>query len=55
MTQDFYAVGDMFSTTIVAKDCWVCFTDAPSLYSVQEARRLLDAIADDLIREKLNA
>jgi len=32
----------------------VVFKDQPSLESIQEARRLLDRITDDMIREKLN-
>jgi hypothetical protein len=32
----------------------VVFKDQPSLESIQEVRRLLDRITDEMIREKLN-
>jgi hypothetical protein len=39
--------------TIVANGVWICFAKQPSLTDVEEARRLLDQLTDELIKEKL--
>jgi hypothetical protein len=40
---------------IMAKGVWVCFENEPSLETVKEARRLLDQLTDELIKESLDA
>ena len=44
---------DIFELALVGKRCWICFTDSPDLDSIQEARKLLDRLADDLILQEL--
>jgi hypothetical protein len=44
---------DIFELALVSKRCWICFTDSPNLESIQEARKLLDRLTDDLVRDQL--
>jgi len=39
--------------TIVANGVWICFARQPSLRDVEEARKLLDQLTDELIKEGL--
>lgn len=39
--------------TIVANGVWICFTRQPTLSDVEEARKLLDQLTDELIKESL--
>lgn len=39
--------------TIVANGVWICFAKQPSLDDVREARKLLDQLTDELIKENL--
>jgi len=39
--------------TIVANGVWICFAKQPSLRDVEEARKLLDQLTDELIKEGL--
>jgi hypothetical protein len=39
--------------TIVANGVWICFAKQPSLKDVEEARKLLDQLTDELIKESL--
>lgn len=39
--------------TIVANGVWICFANQPSLKDVEEARKLLDQLTDELIKESL--
>jgi hypothetical protein len=36
---------------IMSNNVWVCFDKKPSLQDVAEARRLLDQLTDELIKE----
>ena len=46
-------LNDIFELALVGKRCWICFTDSPDLESIEEARKLLDRLADDLILQEL--
>lgn len=39
--------------TLVASGVWICFEKKPDLADVRDARRLLDQLTDELIKEKL--
>jgi len=39
---------------IMAKGVWVCFEHEPTLESVNEARRLLNQLTDELIKERFD-
>jgi hypothetical protein len=39
--------------TIVANGVWICFSKQPTLEDVKEARKLLDQLTDELIKENL--
>ena len=39
--------------TIVANGVWICFVKQPNLEDIEEARRLLDQLTDELIKESL--
>jgi hypothetical protein len=39
---------------IMAHGVWICFEKKPSLKDINEARRLLNQLTDELIKEKLN-
>jgi len=38
---------------LMASGVWICFEKAPTLKDVEEARRLLNQLTDNLIKEKL--
>jgi hypothetical protein len=40
---------------IMAKGVWICFQNDPTLEDIDQARRLLDQLTDELIREKFDA
>jgi len=40
---------------IMARGVWICFQNEPTLEDVNQARRLLDQLTDELIKEKFNA
>jgi hypothetical protein len=40
---------------IMAKGVWICFQNDPTLDDIEQARRLLDQLTDELIKEKFNA
>ena len=42
-------------TAIMASGVWICFEKQPTIKEVDDARRLLNQLTDELIREKLNA
>lgn len=42
-----------FKFTIVASRVWICFEEQPDLADIRDARRLLDQLTDELIKEKL--
>jgi hypothetical protein len=42
-------------SAIMANGVWVCFEKKPTLIDIREARRLLDQLTDELIKEKFNA
>ena len=42
-------------TAIMASGVWICFEKHPTIKEVDDARRLLNQLTDELIREKLNA
>ena len=44
---------DDFEITLVASDVWIGFTKEPDIQSIQEARRLLDNLTDQLIMKGL--
>lgn len=41
---------DLFDFGIIGKQCFIGFTQKPDLASIEEARQLLNQIADDLIK-----
>jgi len=45
---------DDFKLALVANGIWICFTKEPDIYNIQEARRLLDQLTDQLIEKKIN-
>jgi len=42
-------------TAIMASGVWICFEKQPTIKEVDEARRLLNQLTDELIKEKLDA
>jgi len=42
-------------TAIMASGVWICFEKQPTIKEVDEARRLLNQLTDELIKETLNA
>jgi hypothetical protein len=44
---------DDFKVTLVALDVWIGFSEEPNIQSIQEARRLLDNLTDQLIMKGL--
>ena len=42
-------------TGIMASGVWICFEKQPTIKEVDEARRLLNQLTDELIKETLNA
>ena len=40
---------------IMARGVWICFQNDPTLEDIDQARRLLDQLTDELIKEKFNA
>ena len=42
-------------TAIMASGGWICFEKQPTIKEVDEARRLLNQLTDELIKETLNA
>ena len=42
-------------SAIMSNGVWVCFEKKPTLIDIREARRLLDQVTDELIKEKFNA
>jgi hypothetical protein len=40
---------------IMARGVWICFQNEPTLEDVNQARRLLDQLTDELIKEKFDA
>ena len=47
------SVIEQFGPTFTSKGCWVGFDGEPTIESIQEARRLLDQLTDDLIRKAM--
>lgn len=45
---------DLFDFGIIGKQCFIGFTQQPDLASIEEARQLLNQIADDLIKLTLD-
>jgi hypothetical protein len=45
---------ELFETSFTAQGVWIGFDSEPTIASIQEARRLLDDITDDLIRKAIN-
>ena len=41
------------SIAIMANNVWICFDKKPNLQDVAEARRLLDQLTDELIKENM--
>jgi hypothetical protein len=41
------------SIAIMASGVWICFEKTPTLKDIEEARRLLNQLTDNLIKEKL--
>jgi len=41
-------------TALMSNGVWICFSVDPTLQDIQTARRLLDQLADELIKERLN-
>ncbi len=39
--------------TLTASGVWICFEKKPDLMAVREARRLLDQLTDELIKDRL--
>lgn len=39
--------------TMVASGVWICFEKKPNLEDIREARRLLNQLTDELVKEKL--
>lgn len=39
--------------TLVASGVWICFDKKPDLMAVRDARRLLDQLTDELIKDRL--
>ena len=44
---------DEFKVTLVALNVWIGFTEEPNIQSIQEARKLLDTLTDQLIMKGL--
>jgi hypothetical protein len=42
-------------TAIMASGVWICFEKQPTIKEVDDARRLLNQLTDELIKEKLDA
>lgn len=40
---------------IMARGVWICFQNNPTLEDIEQARRLLDQLTDELIKEKFDA
>lgn len=40
---------------IMARGVWICFQNDPTLEDIEQARRLLDQLTDELIKEKFDA
>lgn len=38
--------------TLVASGVWICFDKKPDLMAIRDARRLLDQLTDELIKDK---
>jgi hypothetical protein len=45
---------DQFGPTFTAQGVWVGFDGEPTIEAIQEARRLLDQLTDELIRKVIN-
>lgn len=45
---------ESFGPTFTAQGVWVGFDGEPDIKSIQEARRLLDELTDELIRKAIN-
>jgi hypothetical protein len=45
---------DLFKTTLVASNVWIGFAKDPNLDDIEDARRLLNQLCDELIKEKIN-
>lgn len=45
---------DDFEVTLVASNVWIGFTKEPDVQSIQEARKLLDTLTDQLIMKGFN-
>ena len=43
-----------FKLALTAHGVWVCFTKEPDLHAIQEARKLLDQLTDQLIEKEMN-
>ena len=41
-------------SAIMAHGVWICFSKQPDIQAIREARRLLDQLTDELIKEKFN-
>jgi hypothetical protein len=39
---------------IMARGVWICFQNDPTLEDIHQARRLLDQLTDELIKEKFD-
>ena len=39
--------------TLVASGVWICFEKQPTLEDIRDARRLLDQLTDELIKDRL--
>jgi hypothetical protein len=48
------SVIEQFGPTFTANGVWVGFDGEPTIKDIQEARRLLDQLTDDLIRKAIN-
>jgi len=40
-------------SAIMAHGVWICFSKRPDIYAISEARRLLDQLTDELIKDRL--
>lgn len=43
-----------FDTAITANGVWICFNEDITLKDIEEARRLLNEVADELILKEIN-
>jgi len=45
---------DDFKFAITANGVWICFTREPDIFNIQEARKILDTLTDQLIQKEIN-